>query len=1175
MIEKVIEWSINNRFMVILATLFIIIAGTIAMLDTPLDAIPDLSDVQVIIKTDYPGQAPQVVEDQVTYPLTTAMLSVPFAKVVRGYSFFGVSFVYIIFEDGTDLYWARSRVLEYLSFVAGRLPPSVTPALGPDATGVGWVYEYVLKDTSGKHDLQELRGLQDWFLRYELTAVPGVSEIASIGGFVKQYQVEVDPNRLLAYKLSINKIKKAIQRSNNDVGGRLIEMGETEFMVRGLGYIKSLQDLKDIAVGVDKQGTPILLGNIADIHYGPELRRGILEWNGEGEAVGGVVVMRYGENALEVIKNVKKKLQQLQQGLPEGVVIESGYDRSDLIKRAVENLKGKLIEEMLVVALICVIFLLHFRSAFVAIFTLPVGILMAFIAMRFLGINATIMSLGGIAIAIGVMVDASVVLVENAHKHLERDQGGKSHLQIMSEAAREVGPALFYSLLIITISFLPVFALQEQSGRLFKPLAYTKTFAMAASSILAVTIIPVLMTFFVRESLLPKSVSPAQKRLTWIGAIAAPPLLVIIGGVSGLALPSWSLTAALAVSIFAALCLLPQRLLAEDANPINTFFVRIYLPIIRHVLKYPLRTTGTALLLIILSWYPLTRVGSEFMPPLNEGDLLYMPTTLPGLSITKARELIQQTDKIIMRFPEVDHTLGKIGRVESATDPAPLTMIETTITLRPQVTYETIHHRRFFASWPPWLKAPLKLILPEEERGKITHEWRKKKIERFFSSWPTLLKAPFAYFLPEERYITIDELADDLNQAIQFPGLTNAWTMPIKTRIDMLSTGIKTPVGIKLMGPDLQVLTQLGSQIEALVQDIPGTLSAYAERVTGGNYLDFKIRRKQIARYGLTVGDVQDVISTAIGGMQVTATVEGLERYSVNLRYNRELRDNVERLKRVLVAAPTGAQVPLGQLADISLRKGPPAIKSENARQSAWIFVDLKGVDIGTYVKRAQEVVAKGIRLPAGYSIVWSGQYEYMQKAKKTLTLIIPLILVVIFVLLFIHFQSLVEAAIVMASLPFALVGGIWLIFILDYNLSVAVAVGFIALAGLASETGVVMLVYLDEVFKERRLNGKMRHIEDLNAGIIEGAAERVRPKLMTVATTLIGLLPVMFSAGTGSQIMKRIAAPMVGGLISSTILTLVIIPAVYTVWKRLEHGLRPQSTLEKSIKSEVHYERD
>jgi Cu(I)/Ag(I) efflux system membrane protein CusA/SilA len=930
-------------------------------------------------------------------------------------------------------------------------------------------------------------------------------------------------------------------------------MGETEFMVRGLGYIKSVEDIKTIAVASDTKGTPILLKDIANVHIGPELRRGVLEWNGEGEVAGGVVIMRYGENALDVIKRVKEKLKDLEKGLPDGVEILMGYDRSALIERAVSTLKTKLTEEMIVVAAICIIFLLHFRSAFVAIFTLPVGILMSFLIMYPLGINANIMSLGGIAIAIGVMVDASIVLVENAHKHLQRDKEKKSHTQIIIDASKEVGPALFFSLLIITISFLPVFSLGEQSGRMFRPLAYTKTTAMAASSILAITIIPVLMTFFVRENPMDPTFSKKKKINLWVAAIAGPPFAVIFAGIAGIDLPDLSLVFAIGISIFLYFCLCSQKIISEERNPVARFLIKLYLPIIQTVLKWKKITILMALIAIGISWYPITHVGSEFMPPLNEGDLLYMPTTLPGISITKAKELLQQTDKIIQRFPEVKTTMGKIGRAETSTDPAPLSMIETVIMLRPQVEYEIIEKQRFHSNWPGWLKKPFSWIWPEKTHGKIRHEWRKKKIDWFFSTWPGFIKTPLSWILPEKRYITIKELADDLDQAVKFPGLTNAWTMPIKTRIDMLSTGIKTPVGIKIMGPDLATLAHVGETIEATLRNHPGTLSVFSERVTGGNYFDFNINRENIARYGLVVQDVQDIIKTAIGGMNITYTVEGLERYPVNLRYNRELRDNIDMIKRVMVPTPSGAQVPLTHLAQISIHKGPAGIKSENSKRTAWVYVDIKDVDVGTYVKGAKKIVNEKIKLPEGYSIIWSGQYEYMEKARKTLNIIIPLTLLVIFILLYIHFNNIIEVVIVMASLPFALLGGIWLIYFLDYNLSVAVGVGFIALAGLATETGIVMLVYLDEVFNRKKKLNRMNSSTDLHEAILEGAVDRVRPKIMTVATTLIGLLPVMYGSGAGSQIMKRIAAPMVGGLISSTIMTLIIIPVMYNMWKMWE----------------------
>ena len=1036
MLEKVIEWSVNNRFLVFVFILAIVLAGFVAIRTTPVDAIPDLSDVQVIIFTEFPGQGPNVVEDQVTFPLTTAMLSVPYAKVVRGYSFFGFSLVYIIFEDGTDLYWARSRVLEYLNYAASRLPQGVIPQLGPDATGVGWVYEYVL-DGGDKYDLQQLRSIQDWYLRYELASQPGVSEVASIGGFVKQYQVEVDPLKLQAFHIPLQLVRAAIKRSNNDVGGRLIEMGETEFMVRGLGYIKSVADLEKVPVGMGPNNAPVLLKDVAYIHLGPELRRGLVDWNGEGETVGGIIIMRYGENALKVIDGVKQKLEDLKKGLPEGVTIKTAYDRSSLIKRAIATLKEKLLEETIVVALVIMIFLLNLSSSFVAVLTLPLAVLLAFVVMRLQGLNANIMSLGGIAIAIGAMVDAVIVMIENAHKHMEREtiSSSSDRWSLIIKASKEVGPALFYSLLIITFSFMPVFTLQQQEGRLFKPLAFTKTYAMAASALLAITVVPVLMGYFIRG-----------------------------------------------------------KIRSEKRHPLSRVLIRAYRPVIEFVLKHKMMTILVAVLIVVISIFPLSRIGSEFMPPLDEGDLLYMPTTLPGISITKAKELLQQTDKIIATFPEVESVLGKIGRADTATDPAPLTMIETTIQLKDE------------KAWRPGM--------------------------------------------------TMEKLVQELNDAVQFPGLTNAWTMPIKTRIDMLSTGIKTPVGIKLLGPDLQTLSDLGERIEAVIRQVPGTASVISERVTGGNYLDFVIDREAAARYGLTVGDVEEIIMSAIGGMNVTTTVEGLERYPVNVRYSRELRDNLTALKRVLVPTPAGVEVPLGQVADLQIKKGPPAIKSENARRTAWLYVDVRDIDVGTYVKMAKRVVDTSVSFPSGYSIVWSGQYEYMQRAQQRLRLVLPVTLLIIFLLLYFNFRNITESLIIMLSLPFALVGGIWLMWLSGYNMSVAVGVGFIALAGVAAETGVVMLLYIDNAYRDRLLHGQMNTKKDLHAAVVHGAVERVRPKLMTVTTTIAGLLPIMWSSGTGSQVMKRIAAPMVGGLITSTILTLVVIPAIYYLWKGRKLGI-------------------
>ncbi len=1036
MLTKIIEWSIENRFLVVLGALVLSAAGVYSIVNTPLDAIPDLSDVQVIVYTEFPGQAPRIVEDQVTYPLTTQMLAVPFAKVVRGYSFFGFSFVYIIFEDGTDMYWARSRVLEYLNYVSARLPDGVTPTLGPDATGVGWAFMYALK--SDRHDLSELRSIQDWFLKYELTGVPGVSEVASIGGFVRQYQITLDPNKLRAYNLPISKIRDAVQMSNMNVGGRVLEVAEKEFMIRGLGYIRSVDDIRRVALGVDGHGTPILLSDVARVGLGPEIRRGIADWNGEGETVGGIVVVRYGVDVRQVIEDVKARLAEIKPGLPEGVEILVAYDRTALIDRAVDSLTTALGRQFLIVALVCILFLAHFRSAMVAIITLPIGILMAFIVIHWQGLNVNIMSLGGIAVAIGTMVDAGIVLVENAHKHLERDRGKKPHWKIVLDSSKEVGPSLFFSLLVITVSFLPVFTLEAQEGRLFKPLAFTKTYAMAAAALLSVTLVPVLVGYWVRGRIRP-----------------------------------------------------------EERNPIARLLIAVYRPLLEIVFRLRWPVLALMVLLLAVSVIPYARLGSEFMPPLWEGDLLYMPITLPGISTTKAREILQQTDKIIKTFLEVDTVFGKIGRAETATDPAPLSMVETTITLKPE------------------------------------SEWREG--------------------------MTPDKLIDEMNAAIQVPGLTNAWTMPIKTRIDMLSTGIKTPVGIKIAGPDLNELQRIGQQVERVVRDVPGTLSVYAERVLGGNYLDFEINRTAIARYGLTVAHVQDVIQSAIGGMNITTTVEGLERYPVNLRYARELRDDLPGLRAVLVPTPSGHQIPLGRLADLRYVVGPPSIKSENAKPNAWVYVDIRNIDIGTYVERAQQAVAEAIEVPPGYTVSWSGQYEYMQRAQQRLMYVIPVTLLLIFVILYISTKSMSQSLAVIGGVPFALIGAVWLLYALDYNLSVAVWVGVIALAGLYAETAIVLLLYLDQAYNEHQAKGLITNRNSLIQAIYNGSVRRVRPILMTVATDLIGLMPIMWSTGTGADVMKRIATPLVGGIVTSGFTVLVIFPVIYYLLhcRKLPKGAR------------------
>lgn len=1049
MIEKVIHWSVHNRFLVIVFTLLILGGGLYALKNTPLDAIPDLSDVQVIIKTSYPGQAPQVVEDQITYPLTTAMLAVPGAVTVRGYSFFGDSYVYVIFKDGTDLYWARSRVLEYLSQVTDQLPPGAKPALGPDATGVGWIYQYALVDRTGGHDLAGLRSIQDWFLKFELQTVPGVSEVATIGGMVKQYQVVVDPNRLRAYDLPLSKVRVAIQRGNQEVGGSVLELAEAEYMVRASGYIESEEDLRAIPVGITSSGTPILLEDIAEIRIGPQLRRGIGELNGEGEAVGGVVIMRWGENALATIDAVKSKLATLQAGLPDGVEIVETYDRSGLILRAVDTLREKLIEEFAVVALVCAAFLFHLRSSLVIVLTIPVGILIAFIVMNIQGINTNIMSLGGIAIAIGAMVDGAIVMIENFHKHAERQEVTRENRwRIVAESASEVGPALFFSLVIITLSFLPVFALEAQEGRLFKPLAYTKTYAMAAASILAVTLTPVVMGYLIRGRILP-----------------------------------------------------------EQRNPLNRLLVAAYKPFITVILRAPMLMVIVAVIAGASMIYPLSHLGSEFMPELDEGDLLYMPSAYPAVSIGKMQQVLQQTNKLIATIPEVKTVYGKAGRADTATDPAPLTMVETTIKLKPR------------------------------------SEWREG--------------------------MTMDLLKQELDALVQVPSLTNVWIMPIKNRIDMLATGIKTPVGIKVAGPDLKTISDIGTRIEEALKPVDGTLSVYAERVTGGRFIDVDINRIASARYGMNVTDVHDIVRTAIGGMTVTTSVEGLERYPVNVRYPQSFRDSLERLKRLPVVTPSGAHVPLSKLAAISISDGPGMIRSENARLNGWIHVDIAGRDLGSYVAEAQKVVGERVDLPPGYSIGWSGQFEFMERAKERLRLVVPVTLAIIVVLLYLHFRNFISVGIILGTLPFALIGGVWLLYWLDFHMSVAVGVGFIALAGVAVEIGVLMLAYLEQALGRHReaadREGRLLTTADLREAVVEGALLRVRPIVMTVAVIIIGLLPIMIGHGTGSQVMSRIAAPMVGGMSSALFLTLLVIPAVFLIWKRIALRLEGKAAAKSS----------
>lgn len=1047
MIARLIRWSANNLLLIAIGAILATGFGVYAVKNVPLDAIPDLSDTQVIIYTDYPGQAPQVVEDQVTYPLSTAMLSVPKSRVVRGFSFFGVSFVYVIFQDGTDIYWARSRVIEYLSAAQRNLPSGVTPTLGPDATGVGWVYQYAV--VAAKRTLAELRATQDWQIRYAVAKAEGVAEVASVGGFVKQYSVVIDPARLRSFNIPLTKVRDAIRSSNTDVGGRVVELAETEFMVRGRGYIRSIEDLEKIVLK-EQNGAPVLLRDVARVELAPDERRGITELNGEGEAVSGIAVQRYGQNALDVIENVKAQLQAIKASLPQGTDIIPVYDRSELIHRAIETLKRTLIEESLIVAAVCVIFLLHFRSAFVAILTLPLGILIAYIFMHALGLSSNIMSLGGIAIAIGAMIDAAIVMIENAHKHMERAPPDKPRTEVLIEAASEVGPALFFSLLIITVSFLPIFTLEAQEGRLFHPLAYTKTFAMAASAFLSVTLVPALMVIFVRGRIIP-----------------------------------------------------------EQKNPINRFLIWIYRPMIRGVLKAKGLTIALALAVLAVSVWPATKLGSEFMPNLNEGTLFYMPVTLPGLSITKAAELLQTQNKIIKSFPEVDSVFGKAGRAATATDPAPTEMFETIINLKPE------------DQWRPGM--------------------------------------------------TVEKLTSEMDKALQFPGVSNAWTMPIKARIDMLATGIRTVVGVKVIGKDLKEMEKLAREIEGAIKTVPGTASAYAERIIGGYYLEIEPDRDQLARYGLMVGDVQDVVATALGAETVTTTVEGRERYAVSIRYPRELRSDPEAIARdVYVPMSNGSSIPLGQVAKVKLTTGPASIRTENAELAAYIFVDVRDRDLGSYVTDAKRAVEANVQFPTGYRAVWSGQFEYYERAKARLLIVVPLTLVIILLLLYLNFQRVTETLIVMLSLPFALVGGLWLMWWLNFNLSVAVAVGFIALAGVAAETGVIMLIYLDHAWQHKRdeaaSSGRALTRADLYEAIMEGAVERVRPKMMTVIAIMAGLLPILWSHGTGSEVMQRIAVPMIGGMVSSTVLTLLVIPAIYALVK----GYRlPKATASEVVQAE------
>ncbi|MEW6734787.1 MAG: CusA/CzcA family heavy metal efflux RND transporter [Acidobacteriota bacterium] len=1082
MINAIIEFSAANRVLILILVLSLVLIGVWSMRNVPLDAIPDLSDPQVIIYTEWPGRSPNLVEDQITYPIVSSMLAAPRVSAVRGISDYGFSYVYVIFDEGTDIYWGRSRVLEYLSKITGKLPEGVSPTLGPDATGVGWAFEYALVDRAGKHNLAELRSFNDWYMRYWLSSVPGVAEVAPVGGFVKQYQVNIDPNRLLAYNMPLHQVMDVIRNSNNEVGGRVVEFTGKEYLVRGRGYITSREDIENLAVGSDQAGTPIYIRNIARVELGPDMRRGVAELNGEGEVTGGIVVVRFGQNVMDVITDVKAKLKEIQPSFPEGIDVVITYDRSDLIQRSIDTLKHTLIEELIIVSIVILIFLWHFPSAVIPIITIPIAVILSFIPMYGTGLTSNIMSLGGIAIAIGAMVDAAIVVVEQTHKKLEHWEAEGRHgdsRRVVIDAVKEVGGPSFFSLLVIAVSFIPIFALQYQEGRLFKPLAFTKNFSMAIAAILAITLDPAVRLLLMRTR-------EFSFRPRWLARVTN---TIFVG-----------------------------KIHSEDTHPISRPLMRVYHPVVKSVLNHKWLVIILALLLVLATIPIYQRLGSEFMPPLNEGSILYMPITLPGISVTEASRYLQIQDKLIKQFPEVQTVFGKIGKAETSTDPAPFSMVETTIVLKPEKEWRKVHQDRWYSSWAP--------------------EFFKKGLRKIW---------------PEERPKKWEELIEEMDRAVQIPSFSNAWLFPIRTRIDMITTGVRTPIGIKVLGPDLQTIEKIGLELEGVLQSISGTRSAFFERVTGGYYLDFQVRREEAARYQLSIGNVNDIIESAIGGNTVTTTIEGRERYPVNVRYARELRDNIEKLSRVLVPTPTGAQIPLIQLADIKVQTGPPMIKNEEGFLAGFLYVDVAGRDMGRYVEEAKRVVEEKIKLPPGYNLVWSGQYEYLQRVIERLWLVVPVTLFIVFILLYFNTGSFVKTIIILLAVPFSAVGAIWLLYLLDYNMSIAVWVGLIALLGVDAETAVFMLLYLDLAYEGRKAKGKMRSIADLKEAIEDGAVKRLRPKVMTVGVMFMGLIPIMWSAGAGSDVMRRIAAPMIGGIFTSFILELLVYPAIYEIWKGYE----------------------